>query len=167
MSHGAELSEAFQAQIVALRRKGSSWAEIGRFLNVNSHTTRAVFMRWENTNSYSSSPRTGRPKSLKGRDVRHIANHITSNRETRRQPLGEIINVLNLSVCSKTLRKTITKDIGLSHRIERKKPHLNAKQKAARLQFAKEHIHWTEEDWMKVAWSDEMAMQTDANQGQK
>ena len=116
---------------------------------------------------FSSAPRSGRPKSLTERDHRRIAKHITTDRDTRRQALGEITNALNLSVCPKTLRKVITEDIGLGHRIERKRPWLSEQQKRDRLRFAKEHIHWTYEDWMRVVWTDEMSMQTDANQGQK
>jgi hypothetical protein len=70
---------------------------------------------------------------------------------------------LNLTVCPETLCNVITKDIGLGHRIERKRPWLRLKQKVARLN----HINWTEEDWKRVVWSDEMGMHTDANQGFK
>lgn len=44
---------------------------------------------------------------------------------------------------------------------------MRPEQKVARLKFAREHINWTEEDWKRVVWSDEMGMQTDANQGFK
>jgi len=60
--------------------------------------------------------------------------------------LGEITNHLYLSVCFKTLGKTITDDIGLDYRIEHKKLWLSPEQKANRLRFALEHIHWTEND---------------------
>ena len=33
------------------------------------------------------------------------------------------------------------------------------------MKFAKEHIHWTEEDWRRVGFTDEMGLQTGANQG--
>jgi hypothetical protein len=52
------------------------------------------------------------------------------------------------------------KDIVLGHGIERKKLWLRPEQKVARLKFARAHIHWTEEDWKQVVWSD-------ANQGFK
>ena len=167
MSRGTELPEILRAQIVILTQRGDSWAEIGAFLGVHPDTVRKTYLRWEINKTFSSASRSGRPKSLTERDVRHIAKHITSNRDTRRQALGEIINVLYLSVCPKTLHKTITNDIGLGHRIERKKPWLSPQQKADRLKFALDHIHWTEEDWMRVVWTDEMSMQTDANQGRK
>jgi transposase len=118
MSRGCELPETLHAQIVILKRRGDSWARIGAFLGVHPRTAREVFLRWETSGSFSSGSRSGRPKSLTERDVRHIAKHITSNRDTRRQALGDITNVLNLSVCPKTLRKTITEDIGIGHRVE-------------------------------------------------
>ena len=103
---------------VILKKRGDSWADIGALLGVHPETARMTFLRWEMSGYFFSSPRTGRPKSLTEHDVRHVAKHITSNRDTRRQALGNITNVLNLSVCPKTLHKTITKDIGLAHRIE-------------------------------------------------
>jgi len=164
MSHGPELPDTLRAQIVILHQTGDSYAEIEQFLGVPHKTAR---LKWEKDGCFSSSPRSSRPKSLHERAVRHIARHITSSRDTRRQALGDITNQLHLSVCPKTLRKTITDDIGLGYKIERKKPWLSPDQKANRLRFALEHIHWTEEAWMRVVWTDEMGVQTDANQGQK
>ena len=167
MSRGTELPETLRAQIVVLVLRGDSWAKIGAFLGVKPDTVRKTFLRWEKTKCYTSSPRPVRPKSLDERDIRHLTRHITANQDTRRQALGEIKNALNLPVCSKTLCTVITKDIGLGHRIEWKKPWLRPAQKEAWLKFAREHIGWTEEDWKRVVWSDEMGMQIDTNQGFK
>jgi len=146
MSRGSELPDTLRAQLVILHQRGDSYAEIERFLGVPQKTARTVYLKWEEDRCFSSSSRSGRPKSLDERAVRHIARHITSSRDTRRQALGDITNQLQLSVCPKTLRKAITDDIGLGHRIERKKPWLSPEQKVKRLCFALEHIHWTEED---------------------
>jgi hypothetical protein len=53
----------------------------------------------------------------------------------------------------------------MGHRIERKTPWLSKAQKAARVKFAKEHISWDLEEWRRVLFTDEMSMQTGANQG--
>ena len=129
MSSGSELPETLRAQIVVLVLRGDSWAKIGAFLGITPDTVRETFLRWEKAKCYTSSPRPGRPKSLDERDIRHLTRHITANRDTRRQALGEIKNALNLPVCSKTLRTVITKDIGLGHIIERKKPWLRPVQR--------------------------------------
>jgi hypothetical protein len=146
MSYGTELPDTLHAQIVILHQKEDSYTEIERFLGIPQKTARAMYLKCEQDRCFSSSSRSGRPKALDERAVRNIARHITSNRDTRRQALGDITNVLHLSVCPKTLRMIITNDIGLSHRIERKKPWLSPEQKANRLHFALEHIHWAEED---------------------
>jgi hypothetical protein len=78
--------------------------------------------------------------------------------------LTEVIENLDLNVSAKTIERKLN-DLGLRHYIERKKPFLSVKQKAARLKFAKTHINWTEEEWHRVAWTDEMSMQTGVNRG--
>jgi len=165
MSRGPELPEATRAAIVALKNAGLSYPEIGAQLLVNSKTARKVYLRWEENKCLSSHHRSGRPKSLDKHDIRRLKAHITSNRETRRQALGEIIDAQNLPIASSTLRRYIAKDLGLGHRIQRRKPYLSPKQKEARLAFAKKYIHWGPEEWHRVVWSDEMSMQTDSNQG--
>ena len=167
MSRGQELSETVRSQIVILRDHGISWADIGRELNLIPSTVRKIYLRCKSSGTYSSASRSGRPKSLDKHDLRRLKAYITTNRYTRREPLGELLLNQNLSISERTLRRKITEDLGFRHRIERRKPHLSLKQKEARLRFAKEHIHWGLEEWQRVAWSDEMSMQTDANQGQK
>ena len=39
--------------------------------------------------------------------------------------------------------------------VAKKKPYLRLANKRKRLRWAKEHRHWTEEDWKKVLWTDE------------
>ena len=141
MACGEEFPDTVRAQIVILKQRGDSWTFIGGLLGVHPDSARMAYNRWEETKCFASAPRSGRPKALDERDIRHIARHITSSRDTRRQALGDITNQLQLSVCPKTLCKTIIEDIGLGHRIKQKKPWLRPEQKAARLRFALDHIH--------------------------
>jgi hypothetical protein len=104
MSYGTELPDTLHAQIVILHQKEDSYTEIERFLGIPQKTARAMYLKCEQDRCFSSSSRSGRPKALDERAVRDIARHITSNRNTRRQALGDITNVLHLSVCPKTLR---------------------------------------------------------------
>jgi hypothetical protein len=134
ISRGSELPETLRAQIVILKQRGDSWAWIDAFLGVLPETARKTYQRWEETRCFSSAPRAGRPKSFDERAIRHLARHITSSRDTRRQALGEIKNALNLTVCPKTLRNVITKDIGLGHRIERKKALVEARVKGGKVE---------------------------------
>jgi hypothetical protein len=52
----------------------------------------------------------------------------------------------------------------MGRRIERKRCFLIVQQQKNRLEFAKNHIHWTLKDWRRIAFTDEMGMQTDSNQ---
>ena len=45
---------------------------------------------------------------------------------------------------------------GLRAQIPCKKPYLNVKQRSARVQWAKQHVHWEKEDWEKVLFSYEV-----------
>jgi hypothetical protein len=42
-----------------------------------------------------------------------------------------------------------------------KKPFLNEKQQKPRYIFAKNHAHWTADDWKKVIWTDESSFKID------
>ena len=78
--------------------------------------------------------------------------------------MNEIIANLNLPASKNTIRSTLY-NIGIGHRIERKRPYLSTKQKAARLAFAKKYINWTAEEWRRVIFTDEMGMQMGSNGG--
>jgi transposase len=140
---------------------------IGKEFNLGKDTVFKIFQQWEERGDCENAPRAGRPKILNKHDVCHIKAHITTSRETRRQPLGEIINEVNLPISEKTLHSTIVDSIGMNHRIERKRCFLTPKQMAAWLAFAKEHIHWTSEEWRCCGFTDEMTIQTDSTQGRK
>jgi len=146
---------------------GSKFTTIGALLNMNANTVRKIYRRWEETGDCASAPRSGAPKKLTDTDLRHIRRHIQHDREARRQPLNDIINDLQLQVSKFTLKRAIVDDLGMGRRIQRESPWLSASQKAKRLKFAKEHITWTEEDWTRVVFSDEMALQTMPNSGEK
>ena len=50
-------------------------------------------------------------------------------------------------------------DLGLNSCIAVKKPFLSDNHKVERLAFAKEHSHWTLEDWNKVIWTYEASFE--------
>ena len=54
-------------------------------------------------------------------------------------------------------------DLDLGYRIERKRPWLSPRHKEACLKFAETYLHWTKGDWRYVEFSDEMSLQTGAN----
>jgi len=111
-----------------------------------------------------SAPWSDKLKKLNQWDHRHLKRYIKSNRVCRREPLADISAHLNLNVSARTIHREL-KDLGMRHRIQRERPWLSPKQKAARLKFALNHIHWSDEEWERVIFTDEMALQTGANEG--
>jgi len=85
--------------------------------------------------------RSSHPKSLDNCNIRYLERYITSTRDIRRQALNEIKNILNLSICTNIVQKTIVKDVSIGYRIERKKPSLNGEKNKAPLKFSKDRIY--------------------------
>ena len=159
------MQPAKRAQIVTLRQEGNSFTEIGAKLDVDPDTARKIFGRYSTSENYNSAPRSGRPRALNEYDARVIRRHVCHDALSRRQPLTEIKNALNIEVSNQTLQKFITEEIGLKRRVVRKTPWLSSKQKKKRLEFAKAYSNWGEEEWKHVIWSDEMPIQTSDNTG--
>jgi hypothetical protein len=79
------------------------------------------------------------------------------------EELRETANVPHISV--NTLRCRL-RDGGIYGRRPAKKNYLTDVRKAERLRFAQEHIHYTNEFWRKVIWSDEKTFSTDGHNAQ-
>ena len=130
---------------------------------MDPNTARKIFGRYSIPKNYNSAPRSGRPRILNKYNARMIRRHICHDILTRRQPLKEIKNALNIEVSNQILQKFMTKEIELKRRVAKKAPWLSFKQKKKRLEFAKEYSNWGEEEWKHVSWSDKMPIQTSDN----
>ena len=107
--------------------------------------------------------RTGRPGIVVDKEARQaLVMHATLNAENRRKPWRQIVQELGIELSYNTIKKMFDIE-GYGRYVARKKPYLNAEHKAARLQFALEHRHWTVLDWMNIYWTDECYFRTGAN----
>ena len=111
-----ESSPGTRRVIVAMHKVGTSFAVIGRELEMPADTVRKIWKRHENEPLGISTPRSGRPPKLDDRDRRHIKRYVRNDRTKRREPLADISADLNLNVHSDT-RKRVLKNAGLNHRI--------------------------------------------------
>lgn len=145
-----------KAWAVARKNQGASISEIARELNFSRTAIRNAIQRYEETGSFERKPNPGRPKKFTGRDVRALKHHVLNN---RRETLSEIMVNIPVNAGINTFRKEL-KHLNLNSRIARKKPFINDKQRLKRLNFAKEHQHWTLEDWRRVIFTDESSFQT-------
>lgn len=79
---------------------------------------------------------------------------VTSSRESRYTPWIEIPSILGWNCGEKAIRTAMKKE-GYTRAVSRKKPPLSEQNRQIRLQWALEHVNWTQEQWDKILWSDE------------
>ena len=81
----------------------TSFAAIGRELEMSVDTVCRIWNHHENEPLSISTPRSDRPPKLNGRDRRHIKRYIRNDHTTRREPLADISDKLNLHISSDTI----------------------------------------------------------------
>lgn len=103
---------------------------------------------------YTPTKRRGQPLLLRTPERARLAYYATLDGEHRRRTYVDIADKYRIAGCADTLRKAMEKE-GFNRRVARKKPFLDARKKALRLQWALAHAHWTVDDWRHVIWTDE------------
>jgi len=104
-----------------------------------------------------SKKHTGRPKKLSPRTMCQLLRFIRTNKDTRRFTLAQLKKTFQLKVHENTIQTSLN-TAGCKRRIAHRCPFLNKHDRKRRLKFAKEHLHWTVEDWKRVLFSDEMSI---------
>ena len=79
-----------------------------------------------------------------------------------RLPFKELKSIANIPISEQTIRRRFQEE-GIRKWRGLKRPLLNSKHAKQRLQWAREHKDWTVEDWAKVVWSNESAIQKDSD----
>lgn len=97
----------------------------------------------------------GRPKILSERDEIFCAKQMTSGKTSTIVQLSkELKTSFDISAGRNTISRSL-KNRGVMSGEKKKKPLLSQKNIKERLQFAKSHQDWTEDDWNRVIFSDE------------
>jgi transposase len=142
--------------MVGLAEGGKSPAEIAKIFNTKSDRVAYVLKKYEKTGSIKDRPRSGAPRKTNEREDRHLYTHC-------RQNPGDSSRYIASTVAPNIIEKKVSRDLvqrrlretGLKPYVAPKKPLLSEAQKTSRFEWAKKHLDWTEEDWRKVAFSDE------------
>lgn len=157
-----------RSRIVVLRENGLSYAEIARQVggNVTTSGVRKCCLRYQETESILNKVGKGRKKCTKAVDDRRIKRICIRDRRKSSETIRCELGASGVFVSSRTIRRRLV-GFGLRGRFPRKKPFLNKKQRVKRLQWAKEHIDWTEAQWKQVIWSDETKISLFGSDGRK
>jgi hypothetical protein len=100
-------------------------------------------------------PKLGRPPLFNDRKRRELGRAVRAN---RRAPFNEIRHLISTRAFERTIRRELRK-LGYASHVAVKKLFLNETQQKARYAFAKNHAHWTADDWRKVIWTDESSFE--------
>ena len=114
-------------------------------------------------NQGESAPRSGRPKVYTDRDERAILRLVRLNPKwTYRRLVAELECKPSRSIVTRILKKyNITKWAA------KKRPELREIHAHERLVWAKAHENWTEDDWLKIIWSDECLVERGAGKNRE
>lgn len=114
----------------------------------------------KNRGSYGKNFKTGRPSSVSKAEkrllIRNAANKFISARQLK--------NETNVAVGVRRVQQILNQSGHLKYTKMKCKPRLSHANIAARLKFANDHIHWTQQ-WQKIIFSDEKKINFDGPDG--
>lgn len=91
--------------------------------------------------------------------MRYLVRNAESN---TRVPFKELKNLTNIDASIRTMQRRLREE-GIRKWRAVKRALLTQKHAKERLAWARAHQHWTVDDWKRVIWSDESAVQKDSN----
>lgn len=137
------------------KQNGASNRQLGRQFGCSEKAVRDLLKRVAETGTIQDRPRSGRPSKVSVRQQRTLARScVRDRRKTAQDHKLELRKFGGPDVSLTTVRR-ILRRYGLRGCIALKKPFISAKNRKARLQWAKQHQHWTLQKWSTVLFSDE------------
>ncbi|GFY33269.1 HTH_Tnp_Tc3_2 domain-containing protein [Trichonephila clavipes] len=140
-------------QFVGARRMGYSISENVRQLGLARLTVSRVYQEYMDDGP-KASDRANYKRQL-DLTVRYERRFRRIVRSQGNQTLAQITTQLNDGTVSKGTQQRSLPRMGFGSRRPMRVPLLNARNRGARLAWARKHKEWSMEDWKRVAWSDE------------
>lgn len=155
MPKTSELSLAERVKIQLLFEEGKNQTQIAKEVKCSRCAVQNAIKRYSQTGSHVNREKSGRKKITTPREDRFLIRSSLKNRKkTSSELASELSKDRGKKISSRTVRRRLG-EVGLKGCKARKKPWLSEKNKKARLEWAKKHVHFTEEDWSNILWSDE------------
>lgn len=149
--------------IIALHKVGKSQREIAKQLEISQSTVNLWISRHSSSDGSCTPVRkmgSGRPRKTTLRTDKLIKRTVLIKPQiTAKEIKSEHYNLLN-DVSERTIRHRLQKELGMPSRHAAKKPFLDAKMRKKRVEFCKQHMNWTVDDWKTVLFSDESSFLT-------
>ena len=157
-----ELSECKRAQIAALCQSGMTQVSVAKQLGLSRQCVSYTMKRYNETGSFTTRPRRGRP----------LATTPATDRSIRRAcvaaPTASAASIaaqLPVPVSTRTIQRRLHDKFNLKAYRPAKKPYLSKKNVRDRVAFCKKVNAWTPEMWSRVLFSDESTIRQFAHVG--
>lgn len=162
-----DTTEAEAAQVVALLQQGFSQRVVARRLNLSRSAVRRVYQRFLETGEYRRRSGSGRQRVTSERDDRFIVTSALRNRHLSGVDLQRRLQeVRGVAISDSTVRRRLREQDLRPHK-PATGPQLTGAHRQARLQFARNHLNWTMDQWASVLFSDESRMTLYGSDGRR
>lgn len=146
-----QLTTVERAAIVTLHGIGWTGGDIAQELHCSENTVSLWLKRWEETRSLEDADRSGHPRSTTDDTDQQIG--LLSNKQPSLTP-KDIRRELQLPISAHSISRRLD-EIGLYGRVQETEHDLTEFDIQRRLAFANQYLHWTEDQWSRVFFSDE------------
>ena len=145
------LSSELLGQLQLLHRQGLSQRKIADQLGCSKTCVQqAPLRRLKDTGSVAYRLRPGPTTKTDDRLDRRICRMSESNRRLTAVDISrDLTQSCGIQLHPMTIRRRL-KAVGLHGRIARRKPFVSLKNRQHRMQWARQHAHWTAKEWNKV-----------------
>ena len=155
------MSEMEKAKLVAWREVGKSVKDMMKLSGRSRRTVQRFFAALKLVPEGELPQRKkgqGRKRKITPQVINAIKRSITSMPMMSARELKARHFRLLANISVRTIRTCLIRDLGLKAYVPAKKPMLTEQMIQKRLRFCREYGGWTEEQWMKVMFSDESTM---------
>lgn len=151
----SEISLENRVKIQVLHEQGKSQKEIAKIVKCSRCAVQSALKRFAETGTHANKPKSGRKRVTTSRlDRKLVRESLKDRKKTSSNLAGALSEETRTKISARTARRRLA-EAGLRGCKARKKPWLSEGNKIKRLQWARKHQHFTEEDWSNVVWSDE------------
>ncbi|KAK3555375.1 hypothetical protein QTP86_014968 [Hemibagrus guttatus] len=154
MDKTKQLSKDVKDKIIDLHKAGMGCKTIAKQLGDKVTSVGAIIRKWKKHKITVSLPRSGAPCKISTRGVSVIMKTVRNQPRTTWEDLVNDLKAAGTIVTKKTIGSTLHRE-GLKSCSAHKVPLLKKAHVQARLMCANEHLNDSEENWVKVLWSNE------------
>lgn len=140
---------------------GESVTSIAYKFGIHHSVISRIISRFRSSGSLTTIHRGGRPRKTTNRDDQAIIRLIKKDPFISARSIG---NQLKLNVSIRSIQRRSVEG-GLKTYRSAKKPFISAKNRRARIEFAKEHLNWSATQWKTVLFSDESKFNIKSSDG--